>query len=107
MPLWGSLCSLGGCLMGRFNNKTILVTGAARGQGAEEARLLVAEGAQVVLADVREEGREVAAKLGANAVFQHLDVCDEISWQSAMKRCEEMGGLHGLVNNAGIYRPAT
>ena len=94
--------------MSRFNNKTVLITGAARGQGAEEARLLVAEGARVVLADVREEdGRALAAGLGAHAVFQHLDVSDERSWQSAIKRCEEMGGLNGLVNNAGIYRPTT
>ena len=94
--------------MSRFNNKTVLITGAARGQGAEEARLLVAEGARVVLADVREEdGRALAAGLGAHAVFQHLDVSDERSWQSAIKRCEEMGGLSGLVNNAGIYRPTT
>ena len=61
-----------------------------------------------MLADVREEdGRALAAGLGAHAVFQHLDVSDERSWQSAIKRCEEMGGLSGLVNNAGIYRPTT
>jgi 3alpha(or 20beta)-hydroxysteroid dehydrogenase len=85
--------------MRRFNNKIVLISGAARGQGAEEARLLVAEGARVVLADVREEeGRRL---------FQHLDVSDERSWQSAINLCEDMGGLHGLVNNAGIYRPST
>jgi len=94
--------------MGRFNNKIVLITGAARGQGAEEARLLVAEGAQVVLADVRdEEGSGLATSLGSRAVFQRLDVSDETSWQSAIDRCEKLGGLHGLVNNAGVYRPAT
>ncbi|MCP3465567.1 SDR family NAD(P)-dependent oxidoreductase [Bradyrhizobium sp. CCGUVB23] len=94
--------------MGRFDNKIVLITGAARGQGAEEARLLVAEGAQVVLADVREEeGSGLAASLGSRAVFQRLDVSDEASWQSAIDRCEKLGGLNGLVNNAGIYRPAT
>jgi 3alpha(or 20beta)-hydroxysteroid dehydrogenase len=94
--------------MGRFNNKIVLITGAARGQGAEEARLLVAEGAQVVLADVRdEEGSGLATSLGSRAVFQRLDVSDETNWQSAIDRCEKLGGLHGLVNNAGVYRPAT
>lgn len=94
--------------MGRFNNKIVLITGAARGQGAEEARLLVAEGAQVVLGDVREEeGSGLATSLGSRAVFQRLDVSDETSWQSAIDRCEKLGGLHGLVNNAGVYRPAT
>jgi 3alpha(or 20beta)-hydroxysteroid dehydrogenase len=92
--------------VGRFNNKTVLITGAARGQGAEEARLLVAEGARVVLADVREEeGRALATSLGARAVFQHMDVADEASWQSVIELCENIGGLNGLVNNAGIYRP--
>jgi 3alpha(or 20beta)-hydroxysteroid dehydrogenase len=94
--------------MGRFNDKTVLITGAARGQGAEEARLFVAEGGRVVLADVRaEEGNALAASLGERAVFQHLDVSDEVSWRSAMKRCEDLGGLDGLVNNAGIYLPMT
>ncbi|WP_439358574.1 SDR family NAD(P)-dependent oxidoreductase [Bradyrhizobium sp. DASA03007] len=94
--------------MGRFNDKTVLITGAARGQGAEEARLLVAEGGRVVLADVRaEEGNALAASLGERAVFQHLDVSDVVSWRSAMKSCEDLGGLDGLVNNAGIYLPRT
>lgn len=60
-----------------------------------------------MLADVREEeGHALATSLGECAVFQHLDVSDAVSWQIAIQRCEDLGGLDGLVNNAGIYRPA-
>ena len=54
--------------MARFDNRIILISGGARGQGAAEARLLVAEGAKVVIGDVLEtEGRQLAAELGAAA----------------------------------------
>jgi 3alpha(or 20beta)-hydroxysteroid dehydrogenase len=94
--------------MKRFTDKIILVTGAARGQGAEEALRLVGEGAQVVIADVLdEEGRALADSLGSRANFRHLDVSSESNWQDVIAACEQLGGLHGLVNNAGIYGPKT
>ena len=56
--------------MARFVGKVILISGGARGQGAAEARLLVAEGASVVLGDVLEaEGQALAQELGAAAQF--------------------------------------
>jgi len=88
----------------RLDGKVAVVTGAARGQGAAEARLLVAEGALVVLGDVLDdEGNAVAAELGDAAVYRHLDVTSEGDWGTAVGTAvERFGGLHVLVSNAGI-----
>jgi len=92
----------------RFDGKVVLISGGARGQGAAEARMLVAEGAKVVLGDVLDaEGQELAQELGAAAVFVRQDVTEEADWARAAAAAESLGGggLHGLVNNAGIYLP--
>jgi 3alpha(or 20beta)-hydroxysteroid dehydrogenase len=92
--------------MARFDGKVVLISGGARGQGAAEARLLVAEGAKVVLGDVRDdEGAALARELGGAATYLHHDVTSEADWARAVKSAEALGGLHGLVNNAGIYQP--
>lgn len=92
--------------MARFDGKVVLISGGARGQGAVEARMLVAEGARVVLGDVLEaEGERLAAELGPNARFFRQDVTVEDDWARLVSAAEAMGGLHGLVNNAGIYVP--
>jgi 3alpha(or 20beta)-hydroxysteroid dehydrogenase len=84
----------------RFAGRTVLISGAARGQGAEEARRFAAEGATVVLGDVLDqEGEQTAAAIGDAARYVHLDVTDEASWEAAVAAC---GDLHVLVNNAGI-----
>jgi 3alpha(or 20beta)-hydroxysteroid dehydrogenase len=94
--------------MTRFQGKVVLISGGARGQGAVEARMLVAEGAKVVIGDLRdEEGRRLAAELGAAAVFVRHDVTLEAEWARAVAAAEGLGGLHGMVNNAGIFIPAT
>jgi 3alpha(or 20beta)-hydroxysteroid dehydrogenase len=94
--------------MARFHSKVVLISGGARGQGAAEARMLVAEGAKVVIGDLREdEGRRLAAELGAAAVFVRHDVTDEAEWARAVAAAEALGGLHGMINNAGIYIPST
>jgi 3alpha(or 20beta)-hydroxysteroid dehydrogenase len=89
---------------GRLAGKVALISGAARGQGAAEARLFAAEGAQVVLGDVLdEECRGVAAEVGEAAAFTHLDVTDEAQWEAAVAFAEDrFGPLSVLVNNAGI-----
>jgi 3alpha(or 20beta)-hydroxysteroid dehydrogenase len=93
-------------MMARFDNKIVLITGGARGQGAAEARLLVAEGAKVVIGDVLEaEGHRVANELGSAAVFVRQDVTEEADWAKAIDAAQALGGLHGLVNNAGIFIP--
>ena len=92
--------------MNRFENRVILVTGGARGLGAAQARRLVAEGARVLIADVLDEpGRALAAELGAACRFQRLDVTDEAQWAQAVAAAEALGPVHGLVNNAGVYKP--
>jgi 3alpha(or 20beta)-hydroxysteroid dehydrogenase len=94
--------------MDRLKGKVILISGGARGQGAAEARLFVAEGARVVIGDVLEpEGRQLTSELGNAAVFVRQDVTQERDWETAINAAEKLGGLHGLVNNAGIYQPRT
>jgi 3alpha(or 20beta)-hydroxysteroid dehydrogenase len=94
--------------MNRLTGKIILISGGARGQGAAEARLFVAEGAKVVIGDVLEaEGNKLAAELGNAAVFVRQDVTREEDWARAVDAAAGLGGLHGLVNNAGIYQPKT
>jgi 3alpha(or 20beta)-hydroxysteroid dehydrogenase len=94
--------------MPRLANKVILISGGARGQGAAEARLCVEEGARVVIGDVLESaGRKLAAQLGQAATFIPQDVTRESDWAAAVKAAEALGGLHGLINNAGIYQPRT
>ncbi|MET9862514.1 SDR family oxidoreductase [Streptomyces smyrnaeus] len=93
--------------MGKLDGRVVVISGAARGQGAEEARLFAAEGGKVVLGDVLDdEGEQIAAELGAHrARYVHLDVREEADWQSAADLAEEaFGAVDGLINNAGILR---
>ncbi|MET8802888.1 glucose 1-dehydrogenase [Streptomyces sp. NPDC004546] len=90
--------------MGKLDGRVVIVTGAARGQGEQEARLFVEEGARVVVADVLDEQGEVLAKrLGA--LYVHLDVGREADWAGAVAAVKRAyGRIDGLVNNAGILR---
>ena len=94
--------------MGRLDGKVALITGGSRGQGAAEVRLFAAEGAKVVVADVRAEaGTALADELGPDVVFTRLDVSSEEEWASAVaSTVERFGGLNVLVNNAGIGHTA-
>ena len=87
-----------------MTGKVAVITGAARGLGAEMAELFVAEGAAVVIADLREEeGEALAARLGAAARFRRCDVALREEVQ-ALVDCavSEFGALHAMVNNAGL-----
>ncbi|MFH0178630.1 SDR family NAD(P)-dependent oxidoreductase [Streptomyces cacaoi] len=77
---------------GRLLGKVVVVTGAARGQGAAEAEALVREGARVIATDARPTGE-----------CRRLDVTSEDDWaELAAALRESHGEVHGLVNNAGI-----
>jgi NAD(P)-dependent dehydrogenase (short-subunit alcohol dehydrogenase family) len=93
--------------MARLNNRVALITGGARGLGAETARAMAAEGAAVAISDVDGAGaRMLAEELrahGAKAIGLEHDVSSEESWAATMATvAKELGPLDVLVNNAGI-----
>lgn len=87
-----------------IDQQVFLVTGGASGLGAATVRLLVANGGQVAVADMnREAGEALATELGQAAQFIFTDVADEASGRTAVDTTiSAFGGLHGLVNCAGI-----
>jgi 3alpha(or 20beta)-hydroxysteroid dehydrogenase len=96
-------------MAGRVAGKVALITGGARGMGAAHARRLVAEGAQVVIADILDaQGAALAAELGPAARYVHLDVTNSQEWTAGVGAAvESFGGLHVLVNNAGVFGGAS
>ncbi|WP_231556311.1 SDR family oxidoreductase [Cryobacterium sp. MLB-32] len=90
--------------MARVSGKVALISGGAQGLGAAQARLLVQEGAKVVVGDILDaEGAALAAELGDSVRFVHLDVSALAEWESAVATAvDTFGGLDVLVNNAGI-----
>ena len=93
--------------MGRLTEKVAIITGAAGGIGAAAARLFVAEGARVVIADISDTpGRQLAQELGERAVFQKLDVTQEAAWVSTVELAlRRFHKLNVLINNAGVFVP--
>ena len=92
--------------MGRVDNKVALITGGSRGIGAAAARMLVAEGAAVLIGDILDdEGAALAADLGDTARYVHLDVSSAEDWTAAVGTAlSAFGKLNVLVNNAGIVQ---
>lgn len=104
--------------MGRLQDKVVLITGASSGFGRESAKLFAAEGAKVVVADLREEplsgGFEDDAQLttadaigqaGGEAVFVQCNVTDEDQVEAAVQTAvDTYGRLDVMFNNAGIFR---
>jgi 3alpha(or 20beta)-hydroxysteroid dehydrogenase len=93
----------------RVEGKVALVTGAARGLGAEYATILAEEGAEVIVADILDErGESLSTSLrsvGLSAQYHRLDVTQEAEWQRLCETIKERyGRLSILVNNAGIAR---
>jgi 3alpha(or 20beta)-hydroxysteroid dehydrogenase len=88
--------------MGKLDGRVALITGGARGIGAAHARLMAAEGAKVVVADVLDdEGSALAGEVGG--VYHSLDVTDENAWASVVSSVHaEQGAISILVNNAGV-----
>jgi 3alpha(or 20beta)-hydroxysteroid dehydrogenase len=90
--------------MGRVDGKVALISGGAQGMGAAHARLLVGEGAKVVIGDILDEkGKALADELGDAARYVHLDVTQPDDWEAAVSTAlNDFGTLNVLVNNAGI-----
>ncbi|WP_328356430.1 glucose 1-dehydrogenase [Mycobacterium sp. NBC_00419] len=92
--------------MGRVADKVAIITGGAQGMGAADARMLVAEGAKVVIGDILDEkGQQLADELGDAARYVHLDVTEVDEWQAAVDTAlSAFGKVNVLVNNAGIVQ---
>lgn len=93
----------------RLDGRAAIVTGGARGIGAEVARALAQGGAKVLVTDVlAAQAEEVVSQIQANggtACCMSHDVTDEAAWEAAIARAlDELGGLDILVNNAGIEK---
>lgn len=87
----------------QIKDNVFVVTGGASGLGAATARMIVAAGGKVVLADVNQEaGAAMEAELGANARFVKTDVSNDESARQAFAVASGMGVLRGLVNCAGV-----
>lgn len=88
----------------RMGGRTTIITGGASGIGAACARLFVAEGGNVVIADLAEAGRDLAAELGGAARFVSIDVTEEADWSAAFRQAATwFGRVDALVNSAGLW----
>ncbi|WP_340098314.1 SDR family oxidoreductase [Salinibaculum salinum] len=97
--------------MAQLSGKAAVVTGGASGNGREICKTFAREGADVVVADLREEPRqggtpthELVADAGGNATFVECDVSKRSDLVAAVDAAEEFGGIDVMVNNAGIFR---
>ncbi|MBS1584334.1 MAG: glucose 1-dehydrogenase [Bacteroidetes bacterium] len=94
--------------MKRLMNKVAIVTGAAGGMGAAEAKLFAEEGAKVMATDVQEEKLkhwvEKAKAEGLSIEWSAHDVTSESDWQKVIDATVSLfGGIDILINNAGVY----
>lgn len=87
-----------------ISNNTFVIGGGASGLGLATAKMIVKNGGNAILADIDETKGELAAKeLGENAIFAATDVTNEKNVRSVLENgSNHFGGLHGLVNCAGI-----
>ncbi|WP_099022840.1 glucose 1-dehydrogenase [Mycolicibacterium palauense] len=90
--------------MGRVDGKVVLISGGAQGMGAAHAKMLVAEGAKVVIGDILDDkGEALAAELGDAVRYVPLDVTQADQWSAAVDTAvQAFGKLNVLVNNAGV-----
>ncbi|MCP9273650.1 SDR family NAD(P)-dependent oxidoreductase [Mycolicibacterium arenosum] len=91
-----------------LDGKVVLITGAARGQGAAEAKVMAESGARVIACDVLDtDGAALADRLGDTVRYRHLDVTESRNWAAVVDEVvAEHGRIDVLINNAGVYRRA-
>lgn len=90
----------------QFKDSVVIVTGGASGLGGATAEAIVADGGQVVIADVNAAlGAETVRRLGAAATFVACDVTSEADGRAVVDAATALGSLRGLVNCAGIGTP--
>ena len=88
--------------MSNLDGKIILITGAAKGMGATEAKMAVERGATVILSDIIEDQLEATAD-SLDSAFSRLDVTSKDDWEKTISQIlDDHGRIDGLVNNAGI-----
>lgn len=88
-------------------DKVVIITGGASGQGFAEAKLLATEGASVVITDIS-DGEAAARDLGERGLFVKQDVSNAADWDHVVERTlAKFGRIDALVNNAGIFKPAS
>ena len=94
--------------MGMLDGKVVLITGALGGQGLAEAALFAREGASFILTDIRTDAVLPQDLIAANHLLLVHDVADEVSWTDVTdKGVKRFSRIDVLINNAGVYRPAS
>ena len=98
--------------MGKLDNKVAIITGAALGMGAAEAKLFAKEGAKVVATDIKDDVlQEVINEIkasGGEAIGLKHNVVSEDEWKNVIQTAvDAYGKVDILVNNAGIASPKT
>ncbi|WP_306112201.1 MULTISPECIES: SDR family NAD(P)-dependent oxidoreductase [Roseovarius] len=89
-----------------IDGRVFVITGGARGMGAEMARRLVVRGARVVVGDLRaDEGARLAEEIGSACTYVTHDVTDPEGWNGIGEAVDALGRFDGIVNNAGIFDP--
>ncbi len=92
----------------RLQGKVEIVTGGARGMGEATVRIMVDEGARVLIGDLLEdEGQALAQELGDAATYLRMDVTNKADWEAAVAAAQALGPLSVLVNNAAIVMQKT
>ena len=93
--------------MGRLSGKVAIVTGASQGMGAAHVKMMVEEGAKVIMTDINDkDGQALADELGENALFIKHNVASAQDWAKVVEQGEaKFGTINVLVSNAGLLGP--